>query len=210
VNTTVAGGSFPDGTTRHYKVGGTTGFAAQGGKSGGCAIPVGATAITATFSAVTPAGAGYLRAWANGSSEPNSTILTYPKATSVTTGTTVAIKTTSALALAVKNYHGPVNLIVDVTGFYRPQIQGFVGPPGNVHSGSTRILSVTQSGTGVYEVLTDTDVMNCVATVSPYFAHGNYATTSPLNGNKMRVFTWTLPGGVLTPTDLNVYLFIAC
>ena len=40
--------------TRTFSVGGTTGFTAQGGKSGGCGIPVGAVGVAATLTAAEP------------------------------------------------------------------------------------------------------------------------------------------------------------
>ena len=42
----------------------------QGGTTGGCAIPAGATAVEASVSAVTPSASGFSRAWPAGTAQP--------------------------------------------------------------------------------------------------------------------------------------------
>ena len=56
--------------------GGGTAFAAQGGTSGGCGIPLGASLVEVTVTAV-DAGSGFLRAWPAGKAMPNATFLNY-------------------------------------------------------------------------------------------------------------------------------------
>src|SRR6478609_2924477 len=75
VDTRQQGGPFSSGQTRSYYVASTTGFAPQGGHSGGCGIPVGAVAVTAGLSAVSPHHAGFFRTWAFGGAEPGATVL---------------------------------------------------------------------------------------------------------------------------------------
>ena len=58
-------------TQRNFFVAGNTGFANQGGNSGGCGIPYGpATSVMINFVAVAPTGAGNLRAWAVANPQP--------------------------------------------------------------------------------------------------------------------------------------------
>jgi hypothetical protein len=105
--------------TRTYYVGGTVGFAPQGGTSGGCGIPVGATALAATFLVVGPSGGGRVHAWPNGQAEPNATTYYYGSHTG-SSGTTVSINAASAYALKVRNYSATTDLVIDVTGYYAP------------------------------------------------------------------------------------------
>ena len=149
VDTRTGGGALVAGSIRDFYVGGTTGFAPQGGKSGGCGIPLGATSIAAVLTAVSPSHAGFLRAWPEGSTEPAATILNYSTVTSGT-GATLSIKA-SAPALRVHNYAGTTQLVIDVTGYYADPIEGLIytgstATPvsdGYVYSGTPRLRSVT-------------------------------------------------------------------
>src|SRR6478735_2984629 len=87
--------------TRTYFVGGTFGFAPQGGKPGGCGIPVGATAIATTFIAVNPTNKGGLRAWPNGQPEPTANVLNYGTFT-MTGNPTTTINPSTAYSLKVR------------------------------------------------------------------------------------------------------------
>lgn len=59
-----AGGVLGPGVPRSFVVAGTDGFEAQGGKAGGCGVPLGpASAVVVNLVAVGPSGMGHLRAW---------------------------------------------------------------------------------------------------------------------------------------------------
>lgn len=123
VDTRVAGGAFTDQATRSYAVrGGGTAFAAQGGKSGGCAIPSGATAIEASVTAVGPSSAGYARAWPTGATPPTATFLNFEAGRSLTnTGTFSLASTASAKPLTLRSYGTKTQYVIDVQGYFLPQ-----------------------------------------------------------------------------------------
>jgi hypothetical protein len=59
------------GVPRSFVVAGTERFEAQGGKAGGCGVPLGpATAVVINLVAVSPSGNGHLRAWAHAYPSP--------------------------------------------------------------------------------------------------------------------------------------------
>jgi hypothetical protein len=198
VDTRVGSGTpITNGATRTYYVGGTTGFAPQGGKSGGCGIPIGATAVTGTITATGASGSGYMHAFPNGASEPNATVLSYTAHQSTGTGATLPINSGSALALKVKNYGGPTDLVIDVTGYYAPQISILIDIGGDLYSGSSRAVSSVRNSTGNYSVVIDTNVANCVATATPYAGGtASYATARTLNTNTVTVLTYNSAGNL--------------
>jgi hypothetical protein len=66
-----AEGAVAPGAPRTFLVAGTERFEAQGGKAGGCGVPLGpATAIAVNLTVVQPGGNGHLRGWAAGSPPP--------------------------------------------------------------------------------------------------------------------------------------------
>jgi hypothetical protein len=164
--------------TRTYYVAGTFGFAPQGGKSGGCGILPGAVSIAAVVTGVQPSHGGYIRAWPNGQAEPTATILNYGTI-STGTGATVSINPNSTYSLKLRNYGGPTDVVVDVTGYYAKQLGGFISPSGGTYAGSSRIVSSTRiTDPGVYEVKFDRDVRYCSAVASAYY-YNYYASTDP-------------------------------
>jgi len=175
--------------TRTYYVGGTFGFAPQGGKAGGCGIPVGAVAISSILTAVSPARAGFVRAWPQGQSEPGATVLNYGRIASGT-GVTLSINPLMASSLNVRNYGGPTEVVIDVTGYYVKQLAGFISPSGGTYAGSSRIVSSARiTDPGVYEVTFDRDVRYCAAVANAYY-YNYYASTDSYgaaNNNTVRV-----------------------
>lgn len=161
VDTRNGGTPLNSGTVRSYWVTGALGFGPQGGKSGGCGIPVRAKAITGSFTAVNPGGGGYIRAWAAGGSEPQATLLNYA-GVSTGTGVTVEIRSGQGVGLTVKNYGGPTDLVIDVTGYYIPQLQAYIQPNGTITSQSGRLLNVSHiPASGIYNLTWDRDVSTC-------------------------------------------------
>lgn len=209
IGTGANGTPFNIGTTRNYYVGGTFGFAPQGGKSGGCGIPVGATAIAATFIAVDPAGYGGVRAWPQGQAAPTANVLNYGNYTS-TGSQTVTINPSAAVALTVRNYSTSTDLVIDVFGYYVKPLAGFISPSGQPYAGSSRILGATHVGTGVYEVQFDRSIRYCsaVATVyvSAYYASTStwYDSTRP---DTVRVWLWNASGAAV---DQYFYIQVDC
>lgn len=68
-------GTFTHGVTRSFYVGGSTGFEAQGGRAGGCGIPVGATAVAVSMQAYGGNQVDHLKSWAVPDPEPQSSVL---------------------------------------------------------------------------------------------------------------------------------------
>lgn len=106
--------------TRQWQVGGSgAGFAAQGGRSGGCGIPAAAVAVEASVSAVSPLGDGYLRAWPSDAPAPSATFLNYPNRRPTTNTGTIALAGGSVQQdLSVANFGGTAHVVVDVQGYF--------------------------------------------------------------------------------------------
>jgi hypothetical protein len=123
VDTRVAGGPIAANTQRSFQVTGSTGFDAQGGNLAGCAIPSGATAVMANLVAVSPAGAGNLRAWPFGQAVPFAAVINYAAVPglAIANGLTLPIcdpaVSVCSLDLAVQADVSATHLVVDVYGF---------------------------------------------------------------------------------------------
>ena len=200
-------GVVPAGTVRSYEVRGTTGFVPQGGTSGGCGIPTYASAVTFTVSVVSPSGGGFLRAWPEGKSEPNATLMNIVAGQSQTTTAPIALGDSSlAKDLRVKSYAADSMLVIDVQGYYAPQIQAHVGVDGSLVSGSPRVVSATRTTTGTYQVTLDRNVSECAAEASPDGSGGFIASASPA-GTTVTVYTYNLTG---TATNIRFTLNVTC
>jgi len=93
------------------------------------------------------------------------------------TGGTLSINASTAYALKIRNYGGPTDVVVAVNGYYVKPLAGMITPGGDPYSGSSRILSATNTGTGVYQVKFDRNIRYCAATATVY-SSGYYASTS--------------------------------
>jgi hypothetical protein len=202
-------GVIPAGGNRSYEVRGTTGFVPQGGKSGGCGIPTYATAVTFTVTVVNPGGSGFLRAWPQGLSEPNATLMNYVGGVSQTTTAPITLGAASeSKDIRFKAYGNDAMLVIDVQGFYAPQIRGRVEIDGSLTSSTSRILSSSKTGTGIYQVNVDRDVLGCAASATPD-GSGNYiASAVPQSGNKVIVYTYAPATG--TATNIRFMLSVTC
>jgi hypothetical protein len=220
VDTRLAGGRFASGTTRNYRVSGTTGFVGQGGKSGGCGIPANADAIAASMTANAPTVGGYMRAYPIGTAEPTATFLTYVVGPGTIAGGTLSITPDAAPALSVTNHAGRADLVIDVTGYYVPPIEGLIytgstatpASDGYVYSGSPRLLSVTWLSVGTADVTVDRDVTYCTPVANAYYGDFYYANAKAFNGNKVRVYSWSIDPTTHDTAFVNnyVYLTVLC
>ena len=201
------GTPFGNGTARSYYVGGTFGFAPQGGKSGGCGIPIGAVAISAVVTAVTPTHSGFFRAWPQGSTEPNAALLNYANVTTGS-GVTIPIRTNSAFALTMKNYLGTTELVIDVSGYYVQPIHAVIALSGSITKGSPRVLSVTNTGVGHYNVIVDRDVTNCTISSNAY-GTGTFIANAVGNGTSIAVSTYNT-SGVGASANINFEFAVSC
>lgn len=158
-----AGGKIAAGAQRSLVVKGSSGFDAQGGKTGGCGIPSSATAVTASFTTTESTGKGRLNAYPVGTSEPTSTVLSYTNTNKVTAGATLAIAKSGSPHLRVHNYDYATHFGIDITGYYVPQLAAYVANDGTLLDGSSRVVGVQKLGTGYYTVQFDRNVENCVS-----------------------------------------------
>jgi hypothetical protein len=166
VDTRLGLGPFANAQTRSFAVVGSAGFSAQGGKSDGCGIPSTATAIAASMTAQVPVHGGYMRFWPADEPEPTATLLNYVKAQNSETGGVITIDAGANPAIKVKNYGGPAGVVIDVTGYFAPQIAVSLDALGGITGGGDGILSVLHPSTGSYLVETDADVTNCLPIVN--------------------------------------------
>ncbi|MTD15930.1 hypothetical protein GIS00_18505 [Nakamurella sp. YIM 132087] len=207
LGTGTGGTPFASTNVRTYYVGGTTGFAPQGGKTGGCGIPVGATSIAAVVTAVDPSAPGYVRAWPNGIAEPNASLLNYATASNGTGGN-VAINASSAYALKIRNYGGPTDIVIDVNGYYVKPMAGMISDAGTPYSGSSRITAGVRVSQGVYDVTFDREVQYCSAVASVYYEN-YYVITDTYFGssNKVRVKVYDAAANL---QDAYFYITVNC
>lgn len=119
VDTASAGGALAANAQRTYQVAGTgSGFAAQGGQPGGCAIPANARSVQASITAVNPPGSGYLRAWPAGAAMPNATFLNFGS-TSITNAGVLALNTSSATTdVTVQVFGSSTHVIIEIQGYF--------------------------------------------------------------------------------------------
>jgi hypothetical protein len=197
------------GAQRAFYVTGATGFAGQGGNSSGCGIPAGATAIAVNLLTFGATHAGYTRAWANGTSEPVSAVLAYPRSVTASGGATVAIAPTEP-SLRVHNYQGATDLTIGVTGYYVKPLAGFISPSGSPYSGSSRIVSAAHPATGVYEVQFDRNIRYCAAQATVYVSNYFASVSTWFDSSRpdtARVNLWTNAGAA---ADQYFYISVEC
>lgn len=185
-DTRVAGGRITAGTTRQFYVGGTTGFAPQGGKPGGCGIPAVATAVAATVLSVNATSANWLVAYPSAVPAPLATTLFFQKSQVSGTGTTVSLSPGTGKQLAVKSA-GTTDVVLDVNGYYLPQLAAYVETNGALGPGSSRVLSSVRNGTGNYTVTFDRPMAGCSFQVTPY-AYNWEVAVGPTGPNAATIY----------------------
>lgn len=201
-------GVIPAGGNRSYEVRGTTGFVPQGGKSGGCGIPTAATAVTFTVTVVNPEGSGFLRAWPQGQSEPNATLMNYVGGVSQSTTAPLTLGAISeSKDIRFKAYGNDAMLVIDVQGYYAPQIQATVGIAGGLTNNTSRVLSSSRPSTGQYTVNVDRNVTNCSASATPN-GSGSFIASAVPNGNAVTVYTYRTDTGAAT--NITFRLTVTC
>lgn len=200
VNTSVAGGKFANNETRSFKVRGTSSLAAQGGSAGGCAIPNSATSLTVVVTTLDSTTGGRLIGYPTGTPSVYR-FASYIKGEGAAAAILKIAPSTSASPLTIKNIGGSTHVVIDVTGYYAPQIHAMIAYNGPVYSGSPRVLLSERLGTGSYRVTVDRDVTNCTPISSihggPFFASAYisggyvYANTYDAAGAAVDLY-WTL------------------
>jgi hypothetical protein len=207
VNTSAAGGKIPNGGTRSFYVVGSAGFTAQGGQSGGCGIPVTATAISARVSSVSASGNGSFAVYPTGTPDGYGTLY-YAKGVNVTTGATLQLGPGTGKVLTARNTLGPAHLVINVNGYYDEQIGGMITPSGTVYSGSNHIVSASVVSTGVYRVTLDRDVSYCTPMVDTYSGRGVYGSAYAFAGTSVYVYTWYISSSTHLEVANNYYFYL--
>jgi hypothetical protein len=205
-------GIMRHGKSRPFNIRGTTGFSGQGGTSAGCGIPAAATAVTVNTTTLNTTGDGTMTNYPAGATRPKSVFVTYRKGVPITSNPTFALASGSDPSIKIyTSKSSNADLIIDVTGYYIPQIQALVNPSGSIYSGSPRVLSVTKLGTGYFRVETDTDVTYCTPMVHTYYSN-EYASASTLSSTGVYVHVWYIDAvtHAETPVDDYFYLTVTC
>ena len=142
VDTRKGGGALVNGAQRAFQVTGSgSGFVGQGASAAGCGVPVGAVAVEASITAVSPAVSGYARAWPNGGSVPTATFLNFSAGQSITNTGTVSLAVSGSQQLRVLNVGGATQYVID--------IQGYFTVPGDPPGAPTAVTAVARDGGAV-------------------------------------------------------------
>jgi hypothetical protein len=180
-----AAGILAANTQQNFVVTGTGSLAGQGGSATGCLIPSGpATAVMINFAAVTPAGAGNLRAWAVADPQPaapQAAVMNFWAGLSaLANGIAVPIcnpATTSCTAgdLRLQADVSDVHVVGDVVGYFSrvqipvgsEQISSRTLVSGPQYAFGSKSVSLTKGGTCL--VTCDLDVQEAVTTGPLFF-----------------------------------------
>jgi hypothetical protein len=202
-------------TGRIFYVAGGVGFAPQGGTAGGCGVPIGASAVALAVTTTNSASTGFLAGWATGTSESVSSFASLARGANISTNPVLPIAASSNPQLALKVHGGGTDVVLDVTGYYVPQIQGLVYTGTNsftVYSGSPRVLSVTHISTGIADVTLDRAVDFCTVMTAPYYDRFYYTSAQAIAGPKVRIYSWSLDDNThkAVYVDNYVWLNVVC
>jgi Chaperone of endosialidase len=131
LDTRIAGGAIPAGTTRSFLVTGTD-YSAQGGKATGCGVPFGpTTAVVANFAAAKPAGPGNVRVTPYGQAIPLAAILNFTGGVTLANGLAVATcnpaSATCTSDITIQIDVNATDLVADVQGYFQRVATGGVG-----------------------------------------------------------------------------------
>lgn len=165
-------------------------------------IPSTATALDASISTIDPTHQGYLRAWANGASEPTQTLLQWG-ASANTAGATI---TASSSGIKIHSYGGPTHVAVDVAGYYQPGIYADILPASTtefaaMYSSSSMIAGYSSDlgSPGQIVIATRRDITYCdiqataegpayTATAVQYSSTQLVVRVRDMNGNAARAY----------------------
>jgi hypothetical protein len=201
--------------TRPFYVAGTFGFAPQGGKAGGCGVPIGATSVALSVTSTNSGGDGYLAGWATGTNPAATNFASMIGGHNVTSNPILPIGSQSTQQLQIKAGVRPTDVVMDVTGYYVPQIHAlfYTGSGAYIYSGSSRVKAIAYVSPGVVNVTLDRDVSLCSVTTTGYYT-GVYASAAPAAGHadQVQVRTWSLDSTTHreTPSQTFVVFNVSC
>ena len=218
VDTRRGGGVLANNVPRRFHVTGTTEFDLQGGTNGGCGVPAAATGITTNVTVAGTVSGGYLSGYPTGTTPPATNFITTHTNFNIAANPTFALAAGSTKPLTITNHGGSTHVIVDVTGYYLPQIYAVLMYDGSstyadgvYRDGSgnryatPRVVSSRVTSTGAYEVTLDRDVSGCTPIASVF--GGPFVASSTISGNHVYAYTYTLEANTNSPTGSPVNLY---
>ena len=126
IDTRLAGGPMAAGTPRDFRVA-STNYSGQGGSASGCGIPFGpTTAAVINFVAVSPAGAGDLRATPYGTAIPQAAIINYAAVPGLNIANGLVVQicnpaiSSCGFDLTIRADVSATQLVADVQGYFAP------------------------------------------------------------------------------------------
>ena len=194
-------------TARALRVRGTTGFEAQGGTAGGCAVPASATSVVLSETVSNASAAGTLQLWRAGASQPTGVVANLVAGGKTTVSQTVALTPGGAADLKVRAVNMNAHVKVDVIGYYAPQLWAYVDNGGSLLRGSGATSS-TKTSTGAYTVTFDRDVSTCSYVATPY-AYNWVVAAGPGGGSNVNIFVHEQVSPY-TSHDTSFFLQVTC
>ena len=162
VDTRLGGGRLAAADARGFEARGTASLAPQGGSVTGCGLPLNAAAISMSVVAVKPAAGGYLRGWAQGTTEPATSFLNVTKNVTINGMTIQDLGDPHEfLDFRIRNGAGAMHLVVDVTGYYIAPMAALVNADSTLDHGSESGQYRRRSTSGSYQVEFDRNVDTC-------------------------------------------------
>lgn len=163
-------GALKANTSRPFFMIDKGGFTSQGGDSSDCGVPDTATAVHVNVTSAGATGNGNIRVYPFGEAAPLASLVNFRTGVPVANAATIALCRNSDGTLCDKDVRFlstvQTDLVVDVMGYYEPPMVAQVNGDGSVYGNSMRLVSVGYMGAGQYEVLWDTDVSACLASIS--------------------------------------------
>ncbi len=207
VDTRMGGGLIAANATRTFAVGGTANFPAQGGTNGGCGIPTFATGIVASVTSLGSTAAGNLSI-APGGATLNGIALSFQRGEAATSSVTTKLGPQGNIR--VRPNGAASQVVVDVTGYYSPQIAGVIDFNGDIYSNSGALLSAgkwSPTSIGLFWVNLDRDITNCAILTSTsastnVYSHGWGA------GRQINLASWALDSNAQS-TDWAGYIYFS-
>lgn len=181
--------NIPANAQRQQVVTGTTGFETQGGTAGGCGIPASATAVALNIVSQNSSADGTLHATVPPGVNRKVGVLGYLQGDTVVGSVTATLGLDGRFNLTTTG--GATRVLGYATGYFLPQIAGYLNPDGTLYSATTRIVSTLKLDTGLYEIVIDRDVGTCA--IHTNVANGPfYSNGYTVGGPTIHVDTWAL------------------
>ena len=132
----------------------------------------------------------------------------------VSTGATLTIRTLFTPNLRIRNAGPALQILVDVQGYYIPQIQALIASDGGTNGGTPRVVGTSHPGTGSYLIALDRPVRQCAPSANTYniFRYVSVGLSSSTTPNVISVYVWSLnpTTHAETPENYPFFLTVTC